>query len=88
MKKIHTLAYTSVIKLPLLVNLQQKAGELVLSITSSLSIIILENTLNLCIKKCGYGKFDHRYYVYSFHLLALLDIKNFTNVIRVCADRL
>jgi hypothetical protein len=36
----------SVLKLPLLVDLQQKVGELVLSITSCLSIIILENTLN------------------------------------------
>jgi hypothetical protein len=36
----------SVLKLGLLVDLQQKEGELVLSITSSHSIIILENALN------------------------------------------
>jgi hypothetical protein len=36
----------SVLKLPLLVDLQQKVGESVLSITSRLSIIILENILN------------------------------------------
>jgi hypothetical protein len=36
----------SVLKLPLLVVLQQKVGELVLSLTSCHSIIILENTLN------------------------------------------
>jgi hypothetical protein len=36
----------SVLKLPLLVELQQKLGELVLSITSCPSIIILENTLH------------------------------------------
>jgi hypothetical protein len=35
----------SVLQLPLLVGLQQKAGELVLSIISGPSIIILENTL-------------------------------------------
>jgi hypothetical protein len=36
--------YMSVLKLTLLVDLQQKVGELVLSITSCPSIIILENT--------------------------------------------
>jgi hypothetical protein len=36
----------SVLKLPVLVELQQKAGDLVLTMTSCLSIIILENTLN------------------------------------------
>jgi hypothetical protein len=38
--------YMSVLKLPLLVDLQQKVGELVLSITSCPAIIILESTLN------------------------------------------
>jgi hypothetical protein len=37
--------HISVLKLPFLVDLQQKAGELVLSITSCPSVIILENTL-------------------------------------------
>jgi hypothetical protein len=36
----------SVIKLPLLVDLQQKLGEFVLSITSCPSRIVLETTLN------------------------------------------
>jgi hypothetical protein len=36
----------SVLKLPLLVDLQQKVGELVLSTTSCPLNIILENTLN------------------------------------------
>jgi hypothetical protein len=36
----------SVLKLPLLVDLQHKVGELVLSITSCPSIISLENNLN------------------------------------------
>jgi hypothetical protein len=35
-----------VLKLPLLVDIQQEVGELVLSMTSCHSIIILENTLN------------------------------------------
>jgi hypothetical protein len=36
----------SVLKLPFLVDLQQKVGELVISITSCPTGIILENTLN------------------------------------------
>jgi hypothetical protein len=36
----------SVIKLPLLLDLQQKVGKLVLPVTYCPSIIILENTLN------------------------------------------
>jgi hypothetical protein len=43
--------YMSVLKLPLLGNLQQKVSELVLSMTSCPSVIILENILNLCIEK-------------------------------------
>jgi hypothetical protein len=39
----------SVLKLPLLVD-QQEVGELVLSMTSYHSIIILENSLNWCLK--------------------------------------
>jgi hypothetical protein len=35
----------------MLVDLQQKAGALVLSATSCHAIIILENTLNYCIEK-------------------------------------
>jgi hypothetical protein len=40
------IAYVSVLKLTLLVDLQQKLGELVLPTTSYPSIIILENTLH------------------------------------------
>jgi hypothetical protein len=36
----------SVLKLPFYVDLQQKVRELVLSITSCPSLIVLENTLN------------------------------------------
>jgi hypothetical protein len=41
----------SVLKLPLLVYLEQKVGELVLATTSCPSVIILENILNWCIEK-------------------------------------
>jgi hypothetical protein len=41
--------YISVLKLPLLVDLQQKVRELVPSTTSCLTIIILECTLNYAI---------------------------------------
>jgi hypothetical protein len=43
MKKMHP--YMSVLKLPLLVELEQKVGKLVLYKTSSPSVIISENTL-------------------------------------------
>jgi hypothetical protein len=43
-RKIHP--YMSVLKMHLLLDLQQKVGELVISITSCLPIIILENTLD------------------------------------------
>jgi hypothetical protein len=45
-KKMHTIC---LLKLLLLVELQQEAGELVLSMTACLSVIILENFLNLFI---------------------------------------
>jgi hypothetical protein len=71
--KIHP--YMSVLKLASLVDLQQKVGELVLSITSRPSTIILENTLHFGTeKKCGYGNFDHRYNVSHIHLYALLGV--------------
>jgi hypothetical protein len=41
----------SVLKLHLSVDLEQKVGELVISITSCSSIIILENTLSQCAEK-------------------------------------
>jgi hypothetical protein len=43
-RKMHP--YMSALKLPLLLDLEQKVGELVLSITSCPFIIILQNTLN------------------------------------------
>jgi hypothetical protein len=74
----------SVLKLPLLVVVQQKLGELVISITSYRTIISLENALNYCIEKCGYGNFDHRYYVSPLHLYSLLGLGNFKQVVCVC----
>jgi uncharacterized membrane protein YphA (DoxX/SURF4 family) len=55
--KIHQ--YMALIKLFLLVDLQQKVGELVLSITSCFTIIILRSTLNYSTEKIDYGNFDH-----------------------------
>jgi hypothetical protein len=46
LKECKTHPYMSVLKLPLLVDFQQKVSELVLSTTSCPSIIILENDLN------------------------------------------
>jgi hypothetical protein len=45
---IHTYIHIhiSVLKLPLLVDVQQKVGELVISVTSCPSFTILEKTLN------------------------------------------
>jgi hypothetical protein len=57
--KIHT-TYISLLKLPLLIDLAQKVCELVLPITSCPFVIILENILNYCIKKYGYGNFNYR----------------------------
>jgi hypothetical protein len=63
----------SVLKLRLLVDIQQKVCELVLSIISCPSIIILEkNILNYCIEKCDYGNFNYCYNVSPIHLHALL----------------
>jgi hypothetical protein len=53
-----------VLKLPLLVGLQLKVRELVVSKTSCPIIIILENALNWCTEKCGYGNFNHQYNVF------------------------
>jgi hypothetical protein len=77
--------YMSVLKLPLLVDLQQVVRELVLSITSCHSIIILENALNKCTEKCGYGNFNHWYNVSPIHLHALLCAGNLTKVDSVWA---
>jgi hypothetical protein len=84
--KIHP--NVSVLKLSLLDDLQQKVGELVLSITSFLWIIILENTLNWCTEKCGYGNLNHSYHVSHIPFHSVLGVRNFTKVVRVCANRL
>jgi hypothetical protein len=68
----------SMLKLPLLVDLQQKVGKLVISITSCASITTLENILNWCIKKFGYVNYKHQYNIPPIHLHALLDVRNFT----------
>jgi hypothetical protein len=78
----------SVLILSLLADLQQKVCELVISITSCSSIIILENALNLSIEKCGCDNFNHRYNVSPIHLHAVLGVGNFTKMVHVCADRL
>jgi hypothetical protein len=49
------------VKLPLLVDLQQKLGPLVFPVTSCPTIIILNHTLNEFVEKCGFGNFDHSY---------------------------
>jgi hypothetical protein len=59
-----------VLKMPLLVDLQQKVDEFVPSITSRPSTVILENTLHWCMEKCCYGNFKHRYNVSPFHFCA------------------
>jgi hypothetical protein len=62
----------SVLKLPLLVDLQQKVGELVLYTTSCPSNNISYNSLNECIEKRGYGNFN----VSPAHLHAFLGVGN------------
>jgi hypothetical protein len=57
----------------------------IISITSCPTIISLENALNYCIEKYGYGNFDHRYYVSPLHLYSRLGLGNFKQVVRVCA---
>jgi hypothetical protein len=74
----------SVIKLLLLVYIQQKLGALVLSMISCSTIIILENMLNYCIENLCYVKVDPRYNVSRIHLHAILGVGNFTKVVRVC----
>jgi hypothetical protein len=57
----------SVLKLPLLVDHQQKVCERVLSLTSCPSIVILEKTLNYFTEKCSYVNVNHRYCVFPIH---------------------
>jgi hypothetical protein len=78
----------SVLKLPVLVDLQHKAGELVLSVTSCLQSLFYKIFQFSVQKRCGYGNFNRRCNVSPIHLRAVLGVGNFTKVIRVCADRL
>jgi hypothetical protein len=80
--------YMSVPKLPLLVDLQQKLDEFVLSIIACPTVIIIGNALKKCVEKCCYCNFDHRYNVSCGHFPEVLGVGNFTKVLRVCADRL
>jgi hypothetical protein len=73
-----------VLKLPLLV-VQQIVGELVLPVSSCLSVIILENKLSVYNK---YGNFHHRHNGSPVHLHGIFGVGNFTKVVRVCAERL
>jgi hypothetical protein len=52
--------YISALKLSFLVDLQQKVGDLFLSVTSCPSIIISENSLNYSTETCDYDNFNHR----------------------------
>jgi hypothetical protein len=58
----------SVLKLPLLVDLQQNLGELVLSITSFNSIIILGKASYQCLEKCGYSNFNSIIFLVAYSL--------------------
>jgi hypothetical protein len=77
----------SVLKLPLLVDLQQKVGKLVLSITSCASVIILENTLNECIEK-NVVMLTLTTGIMFLHFMCMhnLGMGNFTKVVHVCTD--
>jgi hypothetical protein len=50
-------------------------------------MIMLGNILNNR-KKCGYGKFNHRYNVSPIHKHAVLGVEDFTKVVSVCAESL
>jgi hypothetical protein len=82
--KIHQ--YMSVLNLSLLAELQLKVGKLVISTSSCPSILILENTLNWCLEKCGYGTCGHQYNVSPIHLHALLGVGNIKKAVHLCAD--
>jgi hypothetical protein len=71
----------SALKLPLLVDLQQKIGKLFFSVTSCPSVLILEN--KSVYKKCDYGNLNHWYNVSPIHLHVLSGVGNFTKVVRV-----
>jgi hypothetical protein len=64
----------SVLKLNLLFDLQQKVGELVISINSCPAVIIKKNAWVSVRKKCGYVDFNHLYYASPIHLYAHLGV--------------
>jgi hypothetical protein len=78
----------SVLKLPLLVDLQQKEGELVLSITSCPSVIILENALKLMYKNVVILTFTTGIMFLLFTCVHFWWWEFYEGVVRVCADRL
>jgi hypothetical protein len=81
--KIHL--YVSVLKLPLLVDLQQKVGELVPSIAYCLTII-LESVWISVYNKCVYGNFNYQYNVFPIPVQALLCVRNLSKVVCVCVN--
>jgi hypothetical protein len=83
------LPHMSGLILGLLVDFQQKIGELVLSITSCPTTITLEDVLHLCLVLCMvYGNLNHCRNVSRVHLHALFGVGNFTNMVCVCSKRL
>jgi hypothetical protein len=84
-RKIHP--YMSVLKLPLLVDLQQKVGKPVLSIIPCPSIIAyFRKYFKLVYKTCGHSKFNHWYNVSHIHSHALSGVGSSKEVVRVYAD--
>jgi hypothetical protein len=81
MRKIHVCAKTAFVERPSTENRRISSFHMPCP-----SIIILENTLNLCTEKYGYGVFNHQHNVSVSHFLALLGVGNFTKVIRLCAN--
>jgi hypothetical protein len=75
-----------VLKLPLLAHIQQ------LSVRSSSSHNFLSyyhyftKCFKLVHRKRGYGNFDHQYNVSPNLLHALFGVRNFTKVVRMCAN--
>jgi hypothetical protein len=47
------------------------------TVARSGSLGVLENNLNFCLEKCGYGNVGHRYNVSPIHLYAILGVGYF-----------
>jgi hypothetical protein len=78
--------FMSVLKLPVLVDLEQKVRESLGNLFSFNHYF--RKHLNYSIEKnVTYGNSDHRYNVSPVHLHEL-GVRNFTKVVRVCADGL